>query len=313
MSQVLIRRSIGLFILCFFLKSSSVSAQWLEGQLGMQLGLSCNVGSKVDRIGILVGGYYYYDHFQLNIQSRLLYNFRAFGSETSGIEWQLSGGGILAFGPQDNLPKPFFHPLANATPYKHSLGYSFNSYRSGPSPQQTGSLSIQLGRFALITENDALAFGGKDRFRTGALQLAYQFSDDLRLNLNTSLWTGDQHHPEVRWIKEPGDYPCRYGYKDLSAAPLGKTSRGIFSLQLQGQLPYEQWLDARLGLDDERIRHWLQNRMIHDHLPEHWTGNKNPHLPMLDTEGQPYVFRPDQQLRPASFFANLGLNSPLFY
>ncbi|MEL6867034.1 MAG: polymorphic toxin type 23 domain-containing protein, partial [Bacteroidota bacterium] len=109
---------------------------------------------------------------------------------------------------------------------------------------------------------------------------------------------------------------CRYGYRDLSATEWGIYSHGILALEWQyGALPFQQIAATALGIDAEAIRHILQNKIIHDGLsfPNRPFSSPNPHIPMLDQNGAPYLFHPDQEIRSARFFGQFALNPPLFY
>jgi len=138
---------------------------------------------------------------------------------------------------------------------------------------------------------------------------------ETRFAINTTLWHGNTHGPNARRIKDSGDYPCRHGYKDLSATHCGRFSHGIMALQVQQMLPYTQTAHLGVGIDSEKIRHFWQNKLIHDLLlfPASWENAHNPHYPMLDENGAPYLFKEDQVLKPSRFFFDLGLNPTLFY
>ncbi len=281
---------------------------------GAALGLTFNFGSTVNRLGAFANTYYAREHFQLNAGLRFHYNFSTFGPKKPRPEWQIHLGALVSYGAVDSIVNPFIHALSNQTPHRNSVGYAYHWYLEKVTRQPTGSLALQFGKWEIITENDALAGEGQDKYRTGSLQLAYRHQDS-RLALNTILWTGKTQDPNACRISEAGDYPCRFGYKDISKAPCGRFSHGILALQYEQHLPYNQVLNAGLGIDSERIRHFFQNRLIHDmHFwPKKWNKAKNPHLPMLDKNGDPYLFQKDQELKPSRLFFDLGLNAPLFY
>ncbi|MEO1516612.1 MAG: polymorphic toxin type 23 domain-containing protein [Bacteroidota bacterium] len=287
-----------------------------NGQLewGIEAGLSCQVGTRVNRIGAFCTAFANKNHWTWNAQWRLYYNVGRLGPPTQGFESQLSSGLSLGFGPVQTLPGHPPHALRARGQYRHRVGYALTWYVDPQSPQWTGAFAAGWGNWELILENDAFVFSGKDRFRTGALELA-TWLGDTRLASKWLLWTGDPHHKACRWVKEAEDYPCRFGYRDLSASPLGAYSHGIGSLTVGWALLDGQWAAVELGIDSERIRHALQNRLIHDGLrwPKGERGPKNPHIPMLDAHGQPYLFGEDQQIRPSRFWGALSWNPGLFY
>jgi hypothetical protein len=47
--------------------------------------------------------------------------------------------------------------------------------------------------------------------------------------------------------------------------------------------------------------------------PAKWNTAKNPHVPMLDSEGKPYLYKEGQEVRKVKFYFNLGLNECGYY
>jgi hypothetical protein len=74
-------------------------------------------------------------------------------------------------------------------------------------------------------------------------------------------------------------------------------------------------LQGSIGADAEQIRNALQNRVMHDLIftPEKWHLSNNAHIPMIDSEGNMYLYKDDQQIRKPSFYFNLFLNPSVFY
>jgi len=70
-----------------------------------------------------------------------------------------------------------------------------------------------------------------------------------------------------------------------------------------------------MGVDSEHIRYAIQDIFIHDmyFIPKKWNKAKNPHYPMLDTTGQPYLFKPGQKVKPTSFYFEFSGNTGIFY
>ncbi len=287
---------------------------WHDGNIGGSIGLAFNIGSKVNRLGVQVNGFYVKDQVQVNAGLRFYYNFNSFGPKVPRPEWQLNTGVLYAFGDRDTLVNDFLHAVSNQTGHKYSLAYSRNFYFEKLTRQQTGTFGFSLGKVEFIHENDAFSFHGKDRYRTGGVLLSYRLPE-TRFVLNTTLWHGNTHGPKVCRIKDTGGYPCRHGYKDLSETHCGKFSHGFFSAQVQQVLPYTQTAGFSVGMDSEKIRHFWQNRVMHDLLlfPAKWESAHNPHYPMLDENGIPYLFKEGQELRPTRFYFDLGLNPGLFY
>jgi hypothetical protein len=278
-------------------------------------GLIFNMGSVTQRIGMYVGGFYALEHIQFNSTIRVFYNFASFGPSIRGWELQPSIGAVAAFGnPQYKEKEPFFSALGNQTGRKYSIGYSYNFYfdQIGTS-QQTGTILIGVGRFSLITENDILATRRSDRFRTGAVKFSY-WNGDFAYSFSTLLWTGNPQSPGARKIRDT-DFPSRFGYMDISEAPYGKFSNGICSLQVKYTLGYGQEVQGGFGIDSETVRDIFQNKMIHDMYfwPKKWNKARNPHLPMLDEHGAPYLYKQDQKIKPSTVYFDISLNPSLFY
>ena len=124
------------------------------------------------------------------------------------------------------------------------------------------------------------------------------------------IWTGDPYIEAVPLVKD-SSYQARYGYLDISQGTFGQYSLGVAALEVAYHYPFltGQVAGLSVGWDDERIRHFSQNRLIHDNpaLPINWGNYKNPHIPMLDQNGKPYLFLPDQELRRSRpFFYTAG-------
>jgi len=88
------------------------------------------------------------------------------------------------------------------------------------------------------------------------------------------------------------------------------------SLQIDQYLPYyNQIARLNIGVDSEKVRHTIQNKLIHDQYYINRKLIKRPqkHFPMLDKNGGQFIFKEGQEIRPASIYFNLGLNSGVFY
>jgi len=78
---------------------------------------------------------------------------------------------------------------------------------------------------------------------------------------------------------------------------------------------FGQFFSISTGIDHEKIRHFFQNRVIHDmyFMPDGINPSRNLHYPMLDTEGNPFLFLKDQLLKKPSFYLQLGANTHELY
>lgn len=299
------RYLIGFFMLSVILPQNQLSAN--DGGIGGNAGITLYLGNKTTRVGIFAGAYFYYDFVQINIGLRGYYNFKNFGPP--GKYWEFNGyaGALLSYGKRDRIDNPFITSVSNQTGRRYSLAYSHNWYynRIGTS-QRTGTGALQFHKISIITEND-LWGDNKDRFRTAAVTVRYRHEKTV-LGVTVLLWTG-----EYRKRITDSDYPARKGYKEPER--FGGYSHGILCVQGQRYLDYGQNVRIDAGIDAEQIRHVIQNRIMHDFafLPENLVKKPGTHIPMLDTEGNQYLFLPGQKIKKASPYFNFAANPNLFY
>jgi hypothetical protein len=103
---------------------------------------------------------------------------------------------------------------------------------------------------------------------------------------------------------------------DTTGSKFANCSAGLLSLQANMLLPYyNQEVQGNLGVDAEQVRNTLQNRIIHDlaFLPRKWRSERNAHMPMLDENGNQYLYKPGQKIRKAGTYVNGFLSPSLFY
>ena len=311
--------------LCIFCPNNSIAQwRWVEDGnkflLGGQIGITFNVGTHTHRIGISAKIFACYDFLQINTQFIGSYNFKTWATKQKGWELQSRLGIVGAWGKRDSLLSPFINDVSHQTGRRYSIGYGFNIYRdTWKTSQITGSFGFQIRRAIFVIENDFLSGISHDRYRTGTLGLYYWHKPtQTQLGFNHISWTGDPYTGNVPWIRDDEKFPARFGYKDMSQALLGRFSMGILAFNVQQAIPLHQTLDASIGIDAEEIRNLMQNKFIHDSpiSPANWGSNeegKNPHIPMLDIDGAPYLYKNGQEIRPARFFFQFGANNSLFY
>lgn len=298
------------------LLSSPASAQTFRGDSwGCHLGLSLSVGKKINRIGIKIGVYAHWQHIvQGNLNWYGFYAFDGYGPRARRWEQQIGLGTAGAWGKLTpaNDTLPIFPSQPARRP--NSIAYTYWWYidNIGMS-QRSGSVAIQTGAWRILCENDLFAGQGRDRYRTGAFGIYYTHGN-WRWSLVNILFTPDPKGTPR--ICDNHQYPARYGYFDLSQAKqYADCSHGIAALQVEYALPYAQIASCRIGIDSERVRHIVQNKLIHDlpMIPRRLNRAQNPHVPMIDKTGKPYLFRPEQVIKPASLWWVLSANPPDFY
>ena len=147
-----------------------------------------------------------------------------------------------------------------------NLGYYHTKFISGETSQHLGNVITSFKDWSFTFENDMLGDFG-DRYRSHASVLSYK---DMSMGLN--LFTGDPAKDKGlrRIIEDDGAYGT-YLLANDGEDP-DKYRLGVF---------YIRYKIFRLGANSEYIRHWTQNRMIHDTV-------KSPQFAMRDKQWNLY-------------------------
>ena len=309
-----------LFLLSFFFydQANSQEAESSFRNFGGRVGVQFTIGQPVKRLGLVLNGYYQNDWFQINAEWQGYRNYSSYGPDCKSWESRTSLGIFGAFGKKQDEVNPFVEILSHQTRRSYAAGYAFHYYKDNKQTSQgTGSIAIHLKDFYILTENDALGSTlGKDNFRTGGLAFGYR-QDKWRYELMTVLWTGQTRGAKTKTYRGEAakNYPARWGYRDISNSLYGKYSHGILAARVQYVMPFGQVAQAGIGVDDERIRNFVQNKMMHDmyFCPPKWTTVRNIHFPMLDCEGKAYCYKKEQELKPMRLFYEFGVNGSRFY
>lgn len=278
--------------------------------MGINVGIVAALGNKFDRLGFVVNGYYTKDAIQVNTAFRCYYNFKAIGPKKRYFEATSSIGLVVGYGSLTSDSSFFFNPVSNQTLRKNSLGYAFNFYFNNiGTSQQTGTISIEVDHFNIVAENDLFARPKLDRYRTGAFSILYQ-NNRYRGGINSSLFTGQMGHKV-----EDANYPYSHLYKSDIDGKYTQNSHGLISAQFGYVGKHYQTYQGNIGLDAEKVRHAIQNRFIHDmiFLPKKWRRKSNAHIPMIDSEGNQYLFKEDQKIKSTSLYFNTFMNPSIFY
>jgi len=178
------------------------------------------------------------------------------GTGNSGLEIRIFGGGTADLG------------------RGWGLGYYHTKFISGETSQHIGNVITSYKDWSFTFENDLLGDLG-DRYRTHASVLSYK---DMSLGIN--LFTSDPSQDKGlrRIIEDDG----KYGTYLLSSdgGDPNKYRLGVF---------YFRYKIFRLGTNSEYIRHWTQNRLIHDNT-------KSPQFALKDKKwrlyGGVYTYNP---------------------
>lgn len=299
-----------IFFICFFLAAVPTKAQLDFAQgFGGQIGFSCNLGTHFNRIGLMVKLFYHYEYIQANVQFSGYYNPRSFPIGTPSWEGQMKIGVVAAFGVKDSSHyNPFVNELSNQTSRPFSVGYSYNFYLDNQKTSQlTGSFGFGIYGFNLIMENDFLAFRNHDKYRSGAFGLYYRIKN-TQIGLTQIFWTADPYEEGTIGVKDDNEFSAKYGYRLMKNVRYGEHSAGVLAVQVEQYLGFGQYIGAALGIDAEQIRNGFQNKFIHESFLL-----KNPHVPMIDTEGKQYLYRKGQKIRPAKFYFQILGNDGTLY
>jgi hypothetical protein len=291
---------------CLCLTAISAHAQlFCAADRGFNIGLVSALGNRFQRIGLTFQAYYYYDFAQVNAEVRIYHNFRNLGPPKRHNELVAAAGLVYGYGVKEKEHNPFLSVVSNQTHYSNSVGYSYNVYVNKiKTTQQTGIIALQFHQFSIISENDIFARPMLDRFRTGAFLVQYQYKDLYQFAANCTMWTGQMTNKVIN----NRDFPFNC-YMDTTNGVYTNYSNGLLSGQFKMALDGGQNLQANMGIDAEQVRNFVQNRLIHDVIHK----SKNCHMPMIDTAGDQYLYRPGQKIKPSRLYWNIFTGAASFY
>ena len=297
-------------ILIFLLfPTSSFSQLALNSTFGWKAGVSFQFGTHFNNLGIFCNTYFADRFYQFNLGEQFTFRLSDLGDRQRFFQSRCSAGLVLLAG-KENSPQDFqLNGLFHNTKKNLGLAYNYIWYNDNiGSSQRSGGWGIHVKNFSLLFENDIFGGQGKDRFRTGHFALTYRDST-WKYSAGFSIWTGETS--ETNWIKV-SNKGCPNGFRILEDKPFGKTSHGIAYVGFDYMLGAYSWLGYKVGVDSEKLRHYLQNRAMHDlvWLPRCVKRN-TPHYPVLDEQGCP-VFDP-KKARSSILYFNGGLNDSWSY
>lgn len=291
-----------LFILLFpfFLHSQN----YLRDHTGVKLGLMLNFGSHINAIGLNFNAYYTDYFFQFNAGSTIYFYANGYGQRKRFWENRNAFGLVLLAGKKQSNIDFQLDGLNHQTQYDYGLAYNYLWYFDNVgTTQRSGGFGIHIKNISLYHENDVFAGSAEDRFRTGHFLISYKL-ENFKIGVGLAIWTGETIDGVKVNITSP---KMRKGYKSLEERPFGKTSHGNAYVSMISNLPYQQNLHLRIGMDSEHIRHSIQNRLIHDllFLPKKMS-RTSYHYPRLDQDGCPTFEK--STVRPTKFYTQFGMN-----
>ncbi len=298
-----------LYILLLTFGSFASAQQKSPAHFGGKVGLIYTFGTHTSSIGISLHAYYQQYFYQGNVSSTWTYQLRNLGKRQFYWENRNAIGLLLLGGKRRTFQDFQLGELYHQSHYHNGIGYSYIWYLdSKKTSQRSGALAIHTKNLSILFENDLFAGQGKDRFRTGALEI-YHLEEGIKYQIGLKLWTGETKG--LHWEKEDRKN-TPYGYADLSKLPYGKTSHGILYTGIHFELPYLQTGHLHMGIDGEQIRHIIQNRLTHDliGLPKKMV-RKTPNYPRLNTDGLPVFSK--SEIRKNELYILMGLNANWSY
>lgn len=319
-SQQLIRQRLQIAIvilLSYCFSSSDAFCQSDEWKGHVQVAFT--LGSPVQSIGIqVIGEYRGISEIELAAGVGAHYHFRNYGIPGRHWEGSFFGTGHYLWGDraEEDQIINFVKHLDSGNSLS-SVGYTIERFFNKIGTTQTiGTIHYRAENFAIQFGNDFFGHMNYwDEFRTGAIGLGY-IEKDIYFSAKSIFWTGSSHcGEEVKYREGKSKYPARWGYRDITDCPGGKYSHGIFSLGIITDAGFGQNVGGHIGIDTEQYRNAVQNKFFHDmyFIPSFMDNPKNLHIPMKTTDGSNYLYKEDQEIRPAKFVWQLGLNPALVY
>ncbi|MBI9062012.1 MAG: hypothetical protein JEZ14_08475 [Marinilabiliaceae bacterium] len=302
------------FILICLLLIVFIGSGSCENGFGGKVGITFQLGTHVRRIGVMYQLYYFQELVQVSHGSSFQYVFKGLGPSLKRGEIQTFGGVQFYGGSSTDYTRYMLNEYSLMVGKTISGGYIWRYYFDQiKTSQATGGIQFTANGLTVVIENDLFGFykGHHDKYRTGAFAVMYAHNR-MQVALQSTLWTGNARESEkVR----KGPYPSRYGYKDLSKASYGNLSHGILAFRFDGIGAYNQTFRMESGIDAEQVRHFFQNRLVHDMIirrPD-FKFPGNAHVPMLQPNGMPYLYHPDHRIRPVKWYFQTGMNDFMFY
>ncbi len=298
-------------ILTLFL-THSINAQESLFKLGARI----DIGNPTQGFGFELDYFYFFsDKTQLSLSYEFLFKTKKIGVSKRGLEHQCHLNIFRSIGTRWSRQSNFYLNDLDLLQNSQSIGIQYSYYLDQTqSSQGTGSIIYRLKGVQIYSENDLFGnLSGMDKFRTGTIGIRYAYLDKL-YGIKSVMFTGETRCAGMNRIVDD-NYPSRYGYKDISSCKYSNCSHGILAFEFFQSLNYRQHLRFQFGIDAEQIRNILQNRIMHDmyFVPSFINSAKNPHIPMVDKNGDLYLYKEGQVIKPWSWVYNLSLNGSSNY
>jgi Bacterial toxin 23 len=262
------------------------------------------LGTHSKNIGLQIGGQLGNKNVAALASISGIYNYQHLGAPGQWWQAKANVGGGFGLGAANKVYENNFMArtslVALAQNFRAAYLYHFYRDTRGTS-QNTGTIKLAYKNIELISENDAFAFLSFDRYKTGGIALRY-INDSLAIGIKTVLWTG-YSNKATKLSTEDGRT-----YVDIANAPLGKFSHGILALEVAYAQNYNQYASAQIGIDDESVRDFFQNKIVHAFI----NAKKQTTVPQLDAQLHNRI-KPSQKKRMMRFYGQVGMGGLEFY
>ena len=106
-----------------------------------------------------------------------------------------------------------------------------------------------------------------------------------------------------------------YGYINTDGGLYSNLSHGLLSAQVKYANHYGLCVQGNAGIDAEQVRNEVQNKLIHDmpFVPKKYNKAQNLHIPMVDENGQQYLYKKEQKIKKPKVFLNGSTSPNVFY
>ncbi|MCX8079723.1 MAG: polymorphic toxin type 23 domain-containing protein [Bacteroidia bacterium] len=282
---------------------------------GIFPGISISAGTHVIRFGVRCLAFINAGRFEFKTEQRFYVNLMTWGPPQSSVEW-IATIGLSGFWGELTNSSGFYNNFQiyhSQSPYKNSLGYAINFYIiNNQTSQFTGLIWLNIRQFSFITENDILAHKFLDRYRTGSFAFLWRINQYHEIFIKNILWTGAYGKKVI------SDNPhFRLGcYLDTTGSKFLRYSAGILSAGFNLQSGQGTLFSFSAGLDHEKIRNFIQNKLIHDmiFLPKPFLKkSQNCHMPMISENGDLFLYLKDQRIRRGKIYLQTAINETIFY
>jgi RHS repeat-associated protein len=222
------------------------------------------------------------DNFSVSISPTIIFGSEGFGiggniglNYTSGTTSVSIGYGITNYDRAWGTNQPTLESRIYGGVNTGNWSFGLTNFRGGGTNQMNWQVGFNDGRFSVYVDED---YKFSDKYRTGLLQIGYQFTDEFGLNTGFKIFTGDPKpdgNKKERLTEEMFDKDI----KNRKMHEFNKDGSEYRSGILYGGFNVNGF-NYQGGWSSERIRYAVQNKGIHNltndpyfpyvHYPAHY-------------------------------------------